>query len=143
MSASAGEARLRQAVEVHGSDLSRWPDAALAGEARAALLADRAFRARWESAASLDRALLAVRQSVDAEIAASGARERILRALAIEVPRQRRRAVRSLVAMAAALVIAAGLGSVIDMTMIGAPDNGYDVVVVDPLVFGPAVVEAQ
>ena len=143
MNASAGDAALRRAVEAYGSDFARWPDAGLAKEARSALLANRAFRAAWEGAASLDRALAAAREAADGEIAASGAIARILRALAAEAPERRRWSPRSLIAMAAALVVAAGLGSAIDMTVIGSSDNGYDVVVVDPLVFGPAQVDLR
>jgi hypothetical protein len=44
------------------------------------------------------------------------------------------------IAVAAGLVIAAGIGSVIDLTVVGSNDQ---VVMVDPLVFGTATVDAQ
>jgi hypothetical protein len=134
---------LRDAVDAYGADLARWPNGDLAGAAREALLADRAFRAHWEVAASLDRALAAARVSVDAEIAASGATERVLRALISTGVRPHRWSPRSWIAVAAALVVAAGLGSFIDVTVVGSRDGSYDVVVVDPFVFGPAAVETR
>jgi hypothetical protein len=143
MNASARATILQGAVDTYGADLARWPDARLAGEARQALLADRAFRAHWESAASLDRALAAARASLDDEIAASGAAERVLRALAGSGGRIGRWSRRSWVAVAAALVLAAGLGSFIDFAVVGSGDGSYEVVVVDPLVFGTAAVETR
>jgi hypothetical protein len=143
MNASARATILQGAVDTYGADLARWPDARLAGEARQALLADRAFRARWESAASLDRALAAARVSLDDEIAASGAPERVVRAVTANGAGIRRWSPRSWFAVAAALVLAAGLGSFIDFTVVGSGDGSYEVVVVDPLVFGTAAVEMR
>lgn len=143
MNASARKMDLREAVDTWGSDLVRWPDVGLAAEARAALLADRAFRARWEAAASLDRALLAARDIVDGEVAASGAAERLRQALTAGVAGARRWSPRTFAAIAAALVLAAGLGSFIDFAVVGQDNGSYEVVVVDPLVFGTATVEAQ
>jgi hypothetical protein len=45
--------------------------------------------------------------------------------------------------MAAALVLAAGLGSFIDFVVVDQDKGDYEVVVVDPLVFGTAAVEAR
>jgi hypothetical protein len=135
---------LREAVDIHGSDLARWPAGAPTADARAALLADRGFRAYWEAAASLDGVLVAVRESMDREIAASGAPERVIRALIGDgAGRRRRWSPRSWTAIAAAFVLAAGLGSFVDFAMVGADGGNYDVVVVDPLAFGTAAVEAQ
>lgn len=142
MNASAKETVLREAVDIWGSDFARWPEGSPVGEARLALLADRTFRARWESAAMLDRALAAARDEVDAEIAASGATERVLRALVARDVRPRR-ASRGWMAIAAALVLAAGLGSLIDYAVVGSGDGSYEMVVVDPLVFGTTAVETQ
>ena len=142
MSATERQAMLRAAVDAHGADFGRWPDPTMIGEARAALLADRGFRARWEAAASLDRAIEGARELASREAAKSGGPERILRALLAETARPRRWSPRAWAAIAAALVLAAGLGSFIDFTVIGR-DQSYDVVTIDPLVFGTAGTEAQ
>jgi hypothetical protein len=137
------ETILREAVDAWGSDPGRWPEGAPAGEARAALLADRSFRAYRDGAVSLEKSLLVIRDSVDREVQASGAPERLKRALAGLPARARRWSPRSWAAVAAALVVAAGLGSFIDFAVVGSDNGRYEAVVVDPLVFGTALVEAE
>jgi len=137
-----GKSAIREAIDRYGPDFNAWPDRGLAGEARQAILADRALRAWYDDAAILERGLVAARMAADAEIAASGAIERIESGLARRLPRQR--ASRRWIAVAAALVVAAGLGSAYDLAMGGiASGQPVNVVVLDPLVFGPAEVEAQ
>ena len=143
MSAAERGAALTEAVEVYGTNFSRWPDQRMVGVAREALLADRDFRARWEAAASLERALAAARDIAAADVVASGGPDRILRALMADTVRPRRWTPRSWVAVAATLVVAAGLGSVLDVTVLNGNDASYEMVLVDPLVFGPAAVEAR
>jgi hypothetical protein len=134
---------LEEAVDVWGSDLGRWPEDAPVSEARAALLADRSFRAYRNGAASLERTLLVIRDSVDREVQASGAPGRLMLALVGLPARASRWSPRSWAAVAAALVLAAGLGSFIDFAMVGSDNGGYEAVVVDPFVFGTALVEAE
>jgi len=143
MSAAERQPALVRALEVYGTDFRRWPDLALVGAAREALLADRAFRARWEASASLERALSAARDIAAADVAASGAPDRILRALMADTVRPARWRPRSWVAVAATLVVAAGLGSVLDVAVLGGNDASHETVLVDPLVFGPAAVETR
>lgn len=141
MNAAMQENDLRAAIDRHGADLAHWPDGALAQEVRAALLAHRGLRSYWEGAASLERALAGARDAVDREVAASGAAGRVLRAVAARPTAVPRWSPRSWAAAAAALVVAAGLGSLIDYTVIGSNESAYETVVIDPLVFG--TVETQ
>jgi hypothetical protein len=136
------ETAIREAIDRYGPDFNAWPDRGLASEARQAILADRALRAWYDDAAVLERGLQAARAAADAEIAASGAIARIETGLARRLPRQS--ASRRWLAVAAALVVAAGLGSAYDLAMgVNASGQPVNVVVLDPLVFGPAEVEAQ
>jgi hypothetical protein len=129
---------LSAAIDRHGADLARWPDRALAARARAAALADRGFRARLDRQAALERRLGAARAAEDAAIAASGAAGRVAAAVAASVgnlqPRRRRR----FIAAAAAILIAAGIGGIVDSQIVIDTSGGsFDVVSLDPLVFGP------
>jgi hypothetical protein len=131
-----------EAIDRYGPDFDAWPDRGLAREARQAILADRALRAWYDDAAILERGLVAACAAVDAEIAACGAIARIESGLARRLPRQR--AYRRWIAVAAALVVAAGLGSAYDLAIAGnASSQPVNMVVLDPLVFGPAEVEVQ
>jgi hypothetical protein len=143
MNASVKGKALEEAVDVWGSDPGRWPEGAPVSEARAALLADRSFRAYRDGAASLERTLRVIRDSVDRDVRASGAPERLLRALVAVPARASRWSPRSWAAVAAALVLAAGLGSYIDFAVVGTDNGSYEAVVVDPFVFGTAAVEAE
>jgi hypothetical protein len=134
--ASRGD--LIAAVDRYGADLSRWPDRELASRARAAAHADRAFRGRLDRQAALERRLDAARAAEDAAIEASGAAGRVAAAVAASVgevqPRRRRR----LMAAAAAILIAAGIGGVVDSQIaLNSSGGSFDVVSIDPLVFGP------
>ncbi len=126
------------AIDRYGADLSRWPDRALASRARAAALADRAFRARLDDMATLERRLGAARAAEDAEIEASGAAGRIAAAVAASVGREKPRRRRRFMAAAAAILIAAGIGGVVDSQIaLNSSRDSFDVVSLDPLVFGP------
>jgi hypothetical protein len=132
---SARNAELFAAIDAHGGDLARWPDQQLANRVREAALADRALRAYLDGAGDLDRAMLAARDLLDRDIAAGGAAERIAGAV-----RARRVAKRRLrwMAAAAAIIVAAGIGGLVDSGIVSAStQQNVDVVVVDPLVFGP------
>ena len=88
----------------------------------------------------LDRALAGAAAEIDRDIAASAAVGRATAAvLAAVIARPVRRV--PWFAIAAALLLAAGLGSLADMTIVG--DRVQNVVLLDPLVFGPAEVDAQ
>jgi hypothetical protein len=137
------ETALREAIDRHGSDLNAWPDRELAGEVREAILRDRTLRAWYDDAVMLERGLAAACAAADAEIASSGALARIESRLARRLPQQGHRSSRWM-AVAAALVVAAGLGSAYDLAMSSnTASQPINVVVLDPLVFGPAEVETQ
>ena len=128
---------LRDAIDRYGSDLAAWPDQALANDGRHAALADRAFRARLDAAASLDAGLASIRDTMDAEIAASGATARVEAAVLAALPR--RSNARRWGLVAAAVVVAAALGALADVTILApAGSEPMEVVILDPLVFGPA-----
>ena len=127
---------LLEAIDRYGSDLATWPDQSLANDARRTALADRAFRARLDAAASFDAGLGSVRDAMDAEIAASGAALRVREAVLGAVPR--RSYARRWALVAAAVVVAAGLGALADVTILApAGSQPMEVVILDPLVFGP------
>jgi hypothetical protein len=128
-----------EAIDRHGADLAAWTDRTLANEVRHAVLADRGLRARLEDAAVLDAGLGMLRDAMDREIAASGAAARVGSAALAAV--SRRGLTRRWAAVAAALVVAAGLGSLADVSIVAPADTErYEVVVLDPLVFGPTEV---
>lgn len=91
----------------------------------------------------LDSGLARAAQALDSEIAASGAVDRVTRRVMARVAQQpARRAI--WFAIAAALIVAAGLGSLADLAFVGGRTGaGQEVVVMDPLVFGPAVVDQR
>lgn len=130
-------AAILEGIDRHGGDLRRWPDRELAKQAGEAALADRDLRASLDAARNLDRGLAAARQSLDDEILDSGAADRIAAATSAAVT-QRPFGGWRWVAAVAVIVSAAGLGSIADLRLgalgIEAPVN---VVVLDPLVFGP------
>ena len=128
--------QIRDAIDRNGPDFDNWRDPALARESRRAILADRALRAHYDDAVTLWDGLSAARAAADADVATSGALARIESALIGEVPP--RRSWRSRwIAIAAALVVGAGLGSAYDLVIgDGVSSSGLNVVVLDPLVFG-------
>ena len=90
----------------------------------------------------LDRGLARAAEALDREIAASGAADRVVEQVAARVSRRAPGAV--WFAIAAALIVAAGLGSLADLVFFGTrPDPAQEVVVLDPLVFGTTVVDQQ
>jgi hypothetical protein len=125
------------AVDRFGPDLSRWPDALLARRAREAALADRDFRTYLDGASNLGRALDDARAALDADIERSGAAIRIAAAVAARRPASPPRP--RWYAIAAAMVLAAGLGGLLDAGIVGtkAGSATQTVVAVDPLIFGP------
>lgn len=126
---------LVSAIDREGGDLARWRDRALANRVREAVLADRDLRAYLDGAAALDRALAAARDTLDADIGAGGAVDRV--AAAVLARRAAPAPARSWwFAIAAAVVLAAGLGSALDVGVIGyRADATQTVVALDPLVF--------
>ncbi len=91
----------------------------------------------------LDRGLAGAAKALDREIAASGALDRVTgRVMARVARRPPRRAI--WLAIATALIVAAGLGSLADLVFVGARTGpGQEVVVMDPLGFGPAVTDQR
>lgn len=133
--------QLIEALDRHGSDLAAWPDQALANEARRAALADRGFRYRLDEAAALSAGLGSLRVAMDAEIATSGAAQRVEAGVLAALPRRRNG--RRWALVAAAVVAAAALGAIVDVTILApAGSEPIEVVVLDPLVFGPALTGA-
>jgi len=131
-------AELNGAIDRYGADLSRWPDRELAARARVAALSDRAFRARLDSEAALERHLAAARRAEDAAITTSGAAGRIAIAAMASVRAERPRRRRRFMAAAAAILLAAGIGGIVDSQVsLRTSGDSIDVVSVDPLVFGP------
>jgi hypothetical protein len=132
---------LLEAIDRYGSDLAAWSDQALANEVRRAALADRTFRARLDSAAALDVGLVALRGAIDAEIVASRAAERVQAVVLAGLPR--RINARRWRLVAASVVVAAALGALADVTILApAGSEPMEVVILDPLVFGPATTGA-
>ena len=127
---------LSEAIDRYGADLAAWSDQSLANDVRRAALADRAFRARLDWASALDDGLALLRETMDAEVAASGAATRVEAAVLAAVPR--RSNARRWAMVAAAVVVAAALGSLADVTILSpAGSEPMEVVILDPLVFGP------
>jgi len=129
---------MQDALDRFGADLSSWPDAARAGEARRLALADRGFRARLDGAAALAAGLAGLRDEIDADLARSGAAARVEAAVLAAVPRQAG-AGRRWAMVAAAVVVAGALGALADLTIL-APigSRSFEVVVLDPLFLDPA-----
>ncbi len=137
----ADHPELTEAIDRYGADLGAWPDPSLANKARHAALSDRAFRARLDAASALDAGLSELRDIMDAEIAASGAAARVQAGVFAALPQ--RRSPRRWAMVAAAVVVAAALGALTDVTILApAGSEPIEVVTLDPLVFGPAVTGA-
>ncbi|WP_018184049.1 hypothetical protein [Kaistia granuli] len=135
----SGPANLHDAIDRWGPDLGQWPDLMLVRRAREALLADRDFRAyRDQTAANAERLKRAAAQ-LDRRIAENGSVERITRKLleatGAKVVHWRRR----IAALAAVMLVSAGLGSAFADRI---PDlrnqPSIEVVQLDTLVFGPS-----
>ena len=127
---------IEDALDRYGSDLAAWPDATLAADARRWAMADRRFRARLDGARALDAGLLALRDEIDGELAATS--DRVAAAVLAAVPRQRVSG-RRWAMVAAAVLVAAALGALADLTIL-APvgSQSFEVVVLDPLFLDPA-----
>ena len=93
---------------------------------------------------TLDGGLARAAKALDREIAASASVDRVADRVAARLA-EHRRARRSIwFAVAAALIIAAGLGSLADLALIGVRSGpGAEVVMMDPLIFGTAVVDQR
>jgi len=133
----AHDVTMEEALERFGADLSAWPDPELAGAARRLALSDRAFRARLEDAAALEAGLMSLRDELDADLAASGAIARVEAAALAALPHPRGNG-RRWAMVAAAVLVAAALGALADLTLL-APvgDPSFEVVVLDPLFLDP------
>ena len=129
------DARFEQALNgsllAYGSDLARWPPE-IAARARAALLAEPSFRRAWEKEQSLDLALLAGRESLDAEIARSGAGSRIRKHLLARLPGDPLAGMRWR-SVAAAMLLAGMLGGVVDLVLPEPVAESPDIAMLDPL----------
>jgi hypothetical protein len=130
---------ITKAIGTFGGDFSRWPDRDLARRAMEESLSDRDARAALDEARALDRGLASARLALDGEFA--GAAARVVQATLASVappPFGRWR----WAAAVAILVTAAGLGSIADIGLAGS-EAPTQVVVVDPLIFGPIAGDDQ
>lgn len=126
---------LAEALDRYGADLSAWPDQSLANDGRHAALSDRSFRVRLDSAITLEAGLAALGEVMGAEIVASGAAARVEAGVLATLPR---RSSRRWAMVAAAVIAAAALGAIADLTILApAGSEPIEVVILDPLVFGP------
>ncbi len=132
---------LAAAIDRYGADLAAWNDQTLANEVRRAALADRGFRVRLDTAAALDAAFTSLRDAMDAEMAASGAVARVEANVLAALPRRINSWRWGVIA--ASVVVAAALGALADVTILApAGSEPFEVVTLDPLVFGPATTGA-
>ncbi len=141
---SVSTAAIVAAIDRYGADLAAWPDRDVAKAARIAALNDPDVRAWLDDTrrleADLDRARAASTTRSPAPGRPSGSPTAVLAAAARPATTLRPR----WVAIAATLVIAAGLGAVYELTTGGPQDSqSFDVVVLDPLVFGPTGLDLQ
>jgi hypothetical protein len=91
----------------------------------------------------LEAGIRSAREAIDRDIIASGAIGRVQQAVLLSVSRDRERRL-PWVAIAAGLVVAACLGGLVDLAVLGSRDAApVDVVIVDPLVFGPTELDAR
>ena len=129
---------LAGAIDRYGADFNRWPDRTLASEGRAAVLADRVLAAYRDDALALAGGLRAARAAADSEAAASGAIDRVRAGVLAGIGSRGMRV--NWVAVAATLVLAAGLGGIFDLAVVGTQHqpSPYDVVTIDPLAIGVA-----
>ena len=91
----------------------------------------------------LDGGLARAARALDRDIADSGAVERVARRVMGRVAARPTHRRAFWFAVAATLVVAAGLGSLADVAFTGRSASNQEVVVVDPLIFGTAVVSQQ
>jgi hypothetical protein len=134
-----GTKTIIEAIGTFGGDFSRWADRDLAKAAMAKSLADRDVRLALDDARALDRGLAAARSTMDRDL--GGAAARILDATLAAVapsPLGRWR----WAAAVAVLVTAASLGSFADLGL-AKSEAPTQVVLVDPLVFGPLASDDQ
>ena len=135
----SGPIGLRDAVDLWGPDLSKWPDIAQLRHAREALLSDRGFRAYRDGAATADRQLKAAARALDERIAAKGSVARIADGVLAKVEPRRTRHYSRYAAFAAVIVVAGFLGGASEWLRMDRDQRGsMSVVQLDPLLFGPA-----
>jgi len=136
---------LADLVDRQGADFARWTDRDRATEARRAVLADRDFRAYHDGAVALERGLAAASREIDTDIATSDGLERVNAALAARLGGQPRRLRYAWLAVAASVLVVAGLGGVFDLTVLSRPDvrDAPEVASLDPLGFGLVADEIQ
>jgi len=138
---NANRLDIRRAIDRYGADLSDWPDRALARAARVAALADGEVRAWLDESRALTAALATAAVALDRDIEKSGAVGRVADAVLAKIADNPQPRVRW-VAVAATLLLAAGLGGAVQFTLeTSVGQAGVDVVVLDPLVFGPAGID--
>lgn len=106
--------RLADMLDLHGADLDQWPDQEAAQQARLAAMSDPAFRQQLDAAKRLDRSFAAFSDTIDRSAAVEARLSRLQANVLtqVEPQAQRRRAFssRSLMRLAASLILACGLG---------------------------------
>ncbi len=105
---------LTELLDLHGANLDEWPDPDAAQQARMAALSDPAFRQQLEDARRLDRSFAALAGSVDSnpsvEARLAGMQAAVLAQVEPQAQRRRAFSSRSLMRLAASLILACGLG---------------------------------
>ena len=141
MSDTKGPLQLSADLVAFGADFSKWPPE-LASGARAALLCDPDFRRAWEKERKLDRAIASARGEIDDAVGRSGAVGRVRQATLARFPHSRLGRI-GLARIAAAMLVAAVLGGVMDLILTGQEGETADVAVVDPVLYGLEPTEIQ
>lgn len=105
---------LTDMLDLHGADFDQWPDRDAAQQARQAALSDPAFRQQLEAAKRLDRSFTALSKAIDTnpvvETRLADMQTTILTQIEPQAQRRRAFSSRSLMRLAASLILACGLG---------------------------------
>lgn len=106
--------RLSSLLDLFGADLNDWPDSEAAQQARAAALSDPEFRLKLEAAKRIDRSFsalsTALERAPDMEKRLADIQSAVLETIEPQAQRKRAFSRRSLMRLAASVVIACGLG---------------------------------
>ncbi len=134
MASERARAAVFDALDRHGAEIAAWPDPALAAEARRRLISDLAFRERHGEVVALEQRLSLLVGATERVVRNSGAQQRI----AARVMAQTRPARRGQVRWAAAAIgLAASLGSLAQMTVLGSgAASSLEIFVLEPLLIG-------
>ena len=130
---------LVDALDRFGPDIASWPDRALADAAWRRLFSDAGFRAEHAAARAVASGLTSIATTTDAAVVRSAAASRLGPAVFARIAdRGIRRTMRW--AAAAAITVAAGLGSLAQITLLSAEGReGDSILVLEPMFVGPVL----